>query len=52
MEVEGFEDLPMVFISPIEKLMDEFKGSVKDFRGLFKIPKENTLLISENTLHH
>ena len=39
MEIEGSEDLPMVFISPIEKLMDEFKGSVKDFGGLFKIPK-------------
>ena len=31
MEVEGFEHLPMVFISPIEKLMDEYKGSVKEF---------------------
>ena len=51
MEIEGFEDLPMVFISPIEKLMDEFKGSVKEFRGLFKIPKENISLISANTLH-
>ena len=32
-------------------MMDEFKGSAKDFRGLFKIPKENTLLVSVNTLH-
>ena len=31
MEIEGFEDLPMLFISPVEKLMDEFKGSVNDF---------------------
>ena len=31
MEVEGFEHLHMVFISPIEKLMDEFKGSVTHF---------------------
>ena len=31
--------------------MDEFKGPVKDFRGLFKIPKENTALVSVNTLH-
>ena len=31
--------------------MDEFKGSVKDFRGLFKIPKENTALVPVNTLH-
>ena len=29
MEIEGFEDLPEVFISPIEKLMDELKESVK-----------------------
>ena len=31
--------------------MDELKGSVKDFRGLFKTPKENTSLVSANTLH-
>ena len=40
MEVDGFKDLPKLFISPIEKLMDEFKGLVKEFRGLFKVPKE------------
>ena len=51
MDIEGFEDLPKLFISPIEKLMDEFKGSVKEFRGLFKIPRENTSLVSANTLH-
>ena len=51
MEIDGFEDLPKLFISPIEKLMDEFKGSVKEFRGLFKVPKENTSLVSINTLH-
>ena len=51
MEVEGLEDLPKLFISPIEKLMDEFKGSVKEFRGLFKIPRENIALVSLNTLH-
>ena len=44
MDIEGFEDLPKLFISPIEKLMDEFKG-------LFKIPRENTSLVSANTLH-
>ena len=31
MEIDDFEDLPKLFISPIEKLMDEFKGSVKEF---------------------
>ena len=51
MDIEGFEDLPKLFISPIEQLMNEFKGSVKEFRGLFKIPKENILLVSANTLH-
>ena len=51
MEVEGLEDLPKLFISPIEKLMDEFKGSVKEFRGLFKISRENIALVSLNTLH-
>ena len=51
MEIDGFEDLPKLFISPIEKSMDEFKGSVKEFRGLFKVPKENTTLVSINTLH-
>ena len=51
MEVDGFEDLPRLFISPIEKLMDEFKGLVKEFRGLFKVPKENIALVSLNTLH-
>ena len=43
MEIEGFEDLPKLFISPIEQLMDELKGSVKEFRALFKIPKETYL---------
>ena len=40
MEIEGFEDLPKLFISPIEKLMDEFKGSVKEFRGLLKFQEK------------
>ena len=31
LDIEGFEDLPKLFISPIEKLMDEFKGLVKEF---------------------
>ena len=31
--------------------MDEFKGSVKEFQGLFKIPKENISPVSANTLH-
>ena len=53
MEVEGFEDLPKLFISPIEQLMDEFKGLGKEFPGLFKIPRENTSLVSTPTnLHH
>ena len=49
MEIEGFEDLPKLFISPIEKLMDEFKGSVKEFRGLFKVPRENIFGIAKHT---
>ena len=28
MEIEGFEDLPKLFISPIEKFMDEFTGNL------------------------
>ena len=32
-------------------MIDEFKGSVKEFRGLFKIPRENISLVSANTLH-
>ena len=43
MEIEGFEDLPKLFISPIENFMDEFAGHVKDLRGLFKVPSENNL---------
>ena len=39
MDVDGFEDLLNFFIILIEKLMDEFKGSVKNFRGLFKVPQ-------------
>ena len=39
--VTGFEDLSKSCISPIEKLMDEFDGTVKDFRGLFKVQKIN-----------
>ena len=31
MEIEGFEDLPKLFISPIEQLMDEFKGLLQEF---------------------
>ena len=31
MEAEGLEELPKLFISPIEQLMYEFKGSVKEF---------------------
>ena len=51
MDIEGFEDLQKLFISPIAKLMDEFKGSVKEFRGLFKVPRENVSLVLANTLH-
>ena len=32
-------------------MIDEFKGSVKEFRGLFKVPRENVSLVSANTLH-
>ena len=39
MEIEGFENLPKLFILPTEKMMDEYTGSVKELRGLFKIPK-------------
>ena len=42
MEIEGCENLPKLFISPTEKMMDEYTGSVKELRGLFKIPKTNT----------
>ena len=52
MEIEGFEDFPMLFISPIEHLMDKFKGSLKNFEALFKIPTENISFVSANTLHH
>ena len=41
MDVVDTEDLPRLFISPAEKFMDEFNGSSKDLRGLFKIPTEN-----------
>ena len=41
MEIEGFENLPKLFISQTEKMMDEYTGSVKELRGLFKIPKTN-----------
>ena len=53
MEIEGIEDLPVLFISAVENLMDEFEGLVKDFRGLFKIPslRENKKLVSAKTLH-
>ena len=42
MEIEEVGNLPKLFISPIEKLMDEFNGSVKEFKALFKVPKTNT----------
>ena len=41
MEIEEFKGLPKLFITPIEILLDEFTGSVKEFKGLFKIPKTN-----------
>ena len=41
MEIEEAENLPKLFISPTEKMMDKFTGSVKELRGLFKIPKSN-----------
>ena len=41
MEIEGFENLPKLFVSQTEKMMDKFNGSVKELRGLFKIPKTN-----------
>ena len=48
METERFENLPKLFISQTEKMMDEFTGSVKKLRGLFKIPKTN---IQTRSLH-
>jgi len=42
MDIEEAKNLPKLFISPTEKMMDEFTGSVKELRGLFKIPKSNT----------
>ena len=41
MDVVGFEDLPKLFVSPIENFLNEFQGTVKDLRGLFKVPREN-----------
>ena len=40
MEIGDIEDLPKLFISPAEKLMNEFDGISKDLKGLFKIPIE------------
>ena len=40
-EIEGFENLPKLFVTQTEKMMDKFNGSVKELRGLFKIPKTN-----------
>ena len=31
-----------IFISPTEKFTDEFTDSVKELKGLFKVPKSNT----------
>ena len=45
MDIEGFKDLPKLFISPIEQVMDAFKGLVKEFLGLFKISEENISLV-------
>ena len=42
MEIEEVRNLLKLFISPIEKLMDKFNGSVKEFEALFKVPKTNT----------
>ena len=42
MKIEEVKNLPKLFISPTERMMDEFTGSVKELRGLFKIPKSNT----------
>ena len=41
MEIEGFENFPKLFVLQTEKMVDEFTGSVKELRGLFKIPKSN-----------
>ena len=41
MEVGEIEDLPKLFISPAEKIIDEFNGNSKDLKGRFKIPVEN-----------
>ena len=42
MEIEGSENIQKLFISPVEKFVDEFTGSVKELRCLFKIPRTNT----------
>ena len=46
--LEGCENLPKLFISPTEKMMDEFDGSVKELRVLFKIQK---ISIQTGSLH-
>ena len=41
MEIDGFENLWNLFITPIENFMDALKGSVKELGGLFKITTAN-----------
>ena len=42
MEIQEIGNLTIFFISPIEMLIDEFNGSVMEFKALFKMPKTNT----------
>ena len=41
MEIEELEGLLKLFITPIERLLDECTGSVKEFKGVNKILKTN-----------
>ena len=40
MEIKGLENIPKLFISPIEKMMDEFKGSMKQIHFINKFPTQ------------
>ena len=35
-----FEDFPRIYEALIQKLLEEFTGSVNEFRALFQIPKK------------
>ena len=48
MKVDMIVDLKDNYISPLDKFLDEFNGSAKDFRGLFLVPKKN---VANKNLH-